>query len=176
VPILKLTSSGPKGSDENMHATRTTDQVSTPLVTVRFAAPIAGRDPIDGTQFTADRHRVAATSVRQDVSETVFISPAGEILCRWPTEKIVSVEWPAPDDDSDDSFGSETGDGHRVGSNEWLAAIKRKHPRAYAPWSRDEDTDLLARHDAGLSVAEIARLHERRPGAVTSRLNKLGIT
>jgi hypothetical protein len=50
-----------------------------------------------------------------------------------------------------------------------------KHPRAWAPWNDREDADLVASYEAGMKAAALARRHQRNPGAVRSRLKKLGI-
>lgn len=47
-------------------------------------------------------------------------------------------------------------------------------PAAGAPWTEDEDARLLAEHDGGMSVAEIAVAHGRTPNSITLRLVKLG--
>jgi hypothetical protein len=41
-------------------------------------------------------------------------------------------------------------------------------------WSEDEDRRLAEAFDAGTSVADLAALHERSRGAITSRLIRLG--
>ena len=47
--------------------------------------------------------------------------------------------------------------------------------RAYQPWSNDEDGRLRYEADAGLTVGQMAKLHERNVGAINSRLKKLEI-
>ena len=47
--------------------------------------------------------------------------------------------------------------------------------RAYQPWSDDEDGRLRYEADAGLTVNQMAKLHERNRGAINSRLKKLEI-
>jgi hypothetical protein len=42
------------------------------------------------------------------------------------------------------------------------------------PWSEAEDALLEQAHGAGMGIAELARAHERTPGAITARLVKLG--
>src|SRR5437588_149235 len=37
----------------------------------------------------------------------------------------------------------------------WLAAIQERHPRAYAPWSSEEDLQLRQLVEAGNSIDEI---------------------
>lgn len=62
-----------------------------------------------------------------------------------------------------------------VDSKAILARIKEKHPRAYQSWTADEDAQLVRLSRAGLSLDGLARTFERRPSAVRSRMNKLGL-
>ena len=55
-----------------------------------------------------------------------------------------------------------------------IDAIRQQLPRAYQPWSEDEEQRLLERWDAGESIALIAQALERGAGAVRSRLIRLG--
>lgn len=56
-----------------------------------------------------------------------------------------------------------------------LAAIKKKHPRAYEKWSDSEDVELCSMFRLGVSIDEIAKRFERQPSAIGARLNKLGL-
>ena len=56
-----------------------------------------------------------------------------------------------------------------------LDAMRATHAKAYAPWTRDEDGDLKRRHQAGERVDTIAAEFGRKPGAIRSRLKKLGL-
>lgn len=57
---------------------------------------------------------------------------------------------------------------------------RRERMRAVAPskamalWTTEEDHQLLAAFDAGMSPRELAMVHQRSPGAVRTRLAKLG--
>ena len=42
------------------------------------------------------------------------------------------------------------------------------------PWSVAEEALLAQAHDAGMTIAELARAHERTTGAITARLVRLG--
>jgi hypothetical protein len=56
-------------------------------------------------------------------------------------------------------------------------AVKAARPlpgNAGKPWGEEEDQRLAAAFDAGTPVAELARVHERSRGAITSRLVRLG--
>ncbi|GMW00529.1 MAG: hypothetical protein AMXMBFR84_16660 [Candidatus Hydrogenedentota bacterium] len=57
---------------------------------------------------------------------------------------------------------------------ERLAEIKAKHPRAYEPWSDEEDRDLELLWGEGKSVKDMAAHFGRQPSAIQSRLKKLG--
>ena len=54
-----------------------------------------------------------------------------------------------------------------------LDEIRETHPRAYEPWSADEDATLRFLFSRGHSIKALADLHGRRPGAIRSRLLKL---
>src|SRR4051812_30070606 len=56
-----------------------------------------------------------------------------------------------------------------------VKAARREFPKAYAPWTKPEETELLRRYKLGQSVDEIAQALERQPGAIRSRLQKLGV-
>jgi len=45
---------------------------------------------------------------------------------------------------------------------------------AYEPWTEDEEHIVIEDYDRGLSIAEIADKQNRTPGAIRSRLTKLG--
>ena len=57
-----------------------------------------------------------------------------------------------------------------------LAAIAASgRANAGRPWSPSEDGLLTQAHQAGMTIAELSRAHERTPGAITARLVKLGL-
>jgi len=56
-----------------------------------------------------------------------------------------------------------------------LTSMRRQFPRAFEPWTRQEEEDLAGQFHQGLSVAEIAALHGRKRGAIKTRLKKLGL-
>ena len=51
----------------------------------------------------------------------------------------------------------------------------RPMPRPMPPGREDEDGDLKRRHQAGERVDAIAAAFGRKPGAIRSRLKKLGL-
>lgn len=52
--------------------------------------------------------------------------------------------------------------------------IRRRHARAYAQWTAEEDDEL--RSNAHLPIRTLAKMFERNRGAIGSRLKKLGLT
>ena len=58
-------------------------------------------------------------------------------------------------------------------TNERLEAIRRQHPRAYDPWSPDEEARLLTMRKNGESIETIAGELQRRSSAIRSRLRRL---
>lgn len=140
------------------------------LITVRFSVPVEGLDPADGEVFLATRHRIAAVYARQDRHETLFINDDGEVVARWATRLIEHIDW--PDDDGNRS-GADVKPS--VGTLEWRKEVQERHPRAYQRWTEDEDAELTEQFRAGRTVAEMSKMHERRPGGITARLVRLGL-
>jgi len=129
--------------------------------------PMLGTDPDDGIEFTADRHKVPARWVRQDPNETVFIDDLGVIVGRWPTPAILRFDWPDVKPAVD----------HEATRNEaWedrFEKILTKCPQAWTKWSDEEDAQLVAEFEAGLTAKEIGARHSRTVGAIRSRLAKV---
>ena len=53
--------------------------------------------------------------------------------------------------------------------------MRREHARAYEKWSVAEDEELHRKHAMGSNVPELAEHFGRQPGAIRSRLKKLGL-
>ncbi len=56
-----------------------------------------------------------------------------------------------------------------------LSKLREEYPRAYEPWGEDEDKRLTDMFKQGTRTTEIARILERQPGAVISRLKMRGL-
>jgi len=56
-----------------------------------------------------------------------------------------------------------------------VAQARQRNPQAFAPWSKEEEQEVIKRHQAGESVQAIARQHKRSPRAIELRLQRLGI-
>lgn len=52
---------------------------------------------------------------------------------------------------------------------------KEEYPRAYEKWTAQEERWLKDYLEQGLEIKEIAALLERQPGAISSRIHKLGL-
>lgn len=70
--------------------------------------------------------------------------------------------------------GARSGGGDDKGYD--LDAIRQTHGNAYRPWSKDEEEELRSRFEDGEKTAAIADALGRKPGAIRSRLVKLGLT
>ena len=66
-------------------------------------------------------------------------------------------------------------EGLRPGTVEWRAVVDEMYPMAYQRWPEWEDELLRTEFRRGDSVRDIATAHERRPGAIYSRIRKLGL-
>ena len=47
-------------------------------------------------------------------------------------------------------------------------------PNAGKPWPDEEDEQLAGAFDTGASIAQLAKAHQRTPGSIKARLEKLG--
>src|SRR3989304_2288137 len=56
-----------------------------------------------------------------------------------------------------------------------VSEIRQKHPRAYEKWTDTEDAELSLGYRNGLSASQLAERHQRKRGAVLSRLKKLAL-
>lgn len=61
------------------------------------------------------------------------------------------------------------------GNRKKLAQVRREYPRAYEKWSDTEDEDVKRLFSEGKTVSDIAQRLQRQRGAITSRLDKLGL-
>lgn len=53
--------------------------------------------------------------------------------------------------------------------------IRQKYPRAYVKWSQDEDENLKKEYASCQQIGQLAQRFQRQPGAIRSRLQKLGL-
>lgn len=53
--------------------------------------------------------------------------------------------------------------------------IRQKYPKAYEKWTEDEDTHLKDEYTQDKTVKELADIFQRKPNAIRSRLQKLGL-
>jgi len=56
-----------------------------------------------------------------------------------------------------------------------LTEMRRKHPRAFAKWTKNEEDQLVRLFQQGESIQKMAVIHQRRPGAIRARLERLGL-
>lgn len=61
----------------------------------------------------------------------------------------------------------------RQTEDERYAEVRKSFPEAYRPWKPEEDERLRAEVSKGMKVREIAAIHNRKPGAIHSRIVKL---
>src|SRR5205807_2426109 len=54
-----------------------------------------------------------------------------------------------------------------------IMELRKHHPRAYMPWSAEEEQKLRGEYKQGLRIDQLAIKHERQPGAIRSRLRRL---
>jgi len=145
-------------------------------LTIWFHVPVLGVDPATGEEFVSSRHFVFASQVLQHSDLTEFVDRSGEVVASWRTRDVEHWTW-FIDVESETPAAAKKVEANKsgVGSKEWLAKIKLEHPRAYEPWLIEEDAQLRKELQEGMPVAKIAESHQRRKGAISSRLKKLNL-
>jgi hypothetical protein len=53
--------------------------------------------------------------------------------------------------------------------------IRQQYPKAYSKWNSDDDELLRSKYDQGINIPELSQFFQRQPGAIRSRLVKLGL-
>jgi hypothetical protein len=53
--------------------------------------------------------------------------------------------------------------------------IRKTYPKAYYPWEKEDDENLERLYKEGKKTKELTKIFERQPGAIRSRLSKLGL-
>ena len=56
-----------------------------------------------------------------------------------------------------------------------IEKLREKHPKAYTPWTDDDDRILSAMYEEGATTEELCDRFGRQPGSIRSRLRKLGL-
>ena len=56
-----------------------------------------------------------------------------------------------------------------------LKDIQKIHPKAYEPWTEEEDDKLFAEYKSGKTIEELMEQFGRQRGGINSRLKKLGL-
>ena len=53
--------------------------------------------------------------------------------------------------------------------------IRLEYPKAYMKWTEEEDIHLRNEYARGKTIDELAKIFQRKPSAIRSRLQKLGL-
>ena len=56
-----------------------------------------------------------------------------------------------------------------------IEEIRKKYPKAYMKWTKEEDDLLRNEFLQGKTIDELAKIFQRKPSAIRSRLQKLGL-
>lgn len=125
-------------------------------------------EPVGGQRFIASDPKAGATQLEVPGAtdrihirgpEIFMLDRHGTILVRAAIGNALDLAFAEPPSDW----------------SEFKAFIRARIPRAYSAWSDAEDKLLRDQFESGIPIEELAERHERSPGAVRSRLLKLGL-
>jgi len=77
--------------------------------------------------------------------------------------------------DNNEPVGSNEEDGSETDYHKRLKKIKENYANAYEPWKEEDDLRLKSLNSENKTISEIAQILMRQPGAIRSRLMKLGL-
>lgn len=58
----------------------------------------------------------------------------------------------------------------------YIAKIRESYPMAFQPWTKEDEELLIALFNENKTIEDLASALKRRAGAITARLEKLGLT
>jgi hypothetical protein len=117
------------------------------------------------SQIPSIFHTFPATWARVDGTRTIFLDDEGEIYGDWPTDIVDYIKWP----------NEKKVKASRESHNERMEKIKIKFPRAWSPWSNEEDSMLINEFKQKNDFDLICVSHKRAPGGINARLKKLDL-
>ena len=157
-------------------------------VVVWFREPVEMRSESERRPVLSNRHVLAAARLIQDSTRTTLIDANGEVVGEFDTGNVLDIDWGVRNESATSTSGAKPPteptastppqdesdlEGLTPGTKEWLDIIKDLYPRAYAPWSEHEDEELTAEYEAGMTLRNIALVHQRRLGGIRSRIKRL---
>ena len=60
-------------------------------------------------------------------------------------------------------------------NEEYIEKVRKDHPNAYQPWTKEDEELLAALFNDGKTVTELSKSFQRNEGGIKSRLAKLGL-
>lgn len=136
-------------------------------VSITFNLPVAGKDLQDGTEFLSTKHWVIAEVMEYDLATTRFITFDGEVVGEWLCSQVIGLSIPQLDAETPVVMAQK--------SHDYQLAIKKQRPNAWSKWTPEEEQQLRAEYEKGLTLDEMADMHLRTPVAISERLVRIGI-
>jgi hypothetical protein len=136
-------------------------------VSITFSDPVAGKDLQDSTEFLSTKHWVIAEVMEYDLVTTRFISFEGEVVGEWLCSQVSGISIPQLDAENPVVVAQK--------SHDYQREIRKQRPNAWSKWTPEEELQLRAEYEKGLTLDEIADMHHRTPVAISERLLRMGI-
>jgi hypothetical protein len=117
--------------------------------------------------FEVDRH------IRQAIQHCWSALPEEERSLERVKQELTRLTQRAVEDVEEDilTFGERK---TKPTDDSQIVQIQVKHPRAYTKWTEEDEKLLKRKYSDGASIRELSKLLQRQPGAIRSRLRKLG--
>jgi hypothetical protein len=137
-------------------------------VAIKFLSPVLGADVHDGEEILSDKHWVIAEVVKLENGHVTFENYRQKVVASWAAENVESIRHNVLDADSPVITAQKSFDYQRE--------VKNQRPAAWSKWTPVEEQQLLERLRAGLTINELADIHQRTNRAICERLSLLGVT
>ena len=102
-----------------------------------------------------------------DLATTRFITFDGEVVGEWLCSQVIGLSIPQLDAETPVVMAQK--------SHDYQLAIKKQRPNAWSKWTPEEEQQLRAEYEKGLTLDEMADMHLRTPVAISERLVRIGI-
>lgn len=136
-------------------------------ISIDFIVPVTGVDVQDLSEIVSNRHWVMAEVMTYDLQSAKFYDHNDKLVAEWNCSDIKGLNIPQLDTEEPVILEQK--------SHDYLAAVKKERPAAWSAWTLNEEAEVRIQLERGLSLEEIADIHQRTQNAIFERMIKMGI-
>ena len=135
------------------------------------------------TLFSDGTLRDICRTLPKNKKQLAAVDGMGVFKANWYGDRILAVirrYAPGPEKRSPKTGGKASGESRKTAGGENVGSyldrvIAKGSTESYQSWTPEEDRQLRQEHEKGKTVKDLSEIHKRTPGAIRSRLKKLGL-